>query len=153
MFLNVHLTQGRTDISLLLPSLSFNLCWLILLTRSISPYNTLYSIFIHHLLVAFSPQTFITWLIFLIFWLCLMSLSIYFSYTNHIVILLLMKIKRTETNEVSRADCIGMRCGCQAVVRSIVTQWMDRVDSKAAGINMLHFCRIWNLFLNSYIVN
>lgn len=58
MFLNVRLTQGRTDISLLLQPLSFSLCWLIPQTLSISPYNTLYSVFIHHLFVSFFPQNF-----------------------------------------------------------------------------------------------
>jgi len=113
MFLNVHLTQGRTYISLLLQPLSFSLCWLICPTLSISPYNT--SVFCFHtspfcaiLLSHFHllinlPNL---WALLNVFEYLRFIVNPYFHSTFN------EKHKNREKWSVP-ADCKGMRCGCQ----------------------------------------
>lgn len=106
MFFNVHLTQGRADISLLLQPLSFSLRWLIHPTPSISRYNILNSVSMHHRFVPFSTQNHLINLHNLsAYCLCVSTFHRHFFFT----------LLRNRTNEV--------HCVCDVVVCSHTVDW------------------------------
>lgn len=105
MFLNVHLTQGRTDVSLLLQPLSFSLCWLILPGAvKLGGFHTSHfcAILVSHLINLpnlLAPLNVFDYLLFI---------------AKHIVIPLLLRIKRTEQMKCTRRPhrCAIWSSGC-----------------------------------------
>lgn len=159
MFLNVHLTQGRSDISLLLQPLSFSPCWLILATLfyltleyfvfcfHTSPFCTILCSNFHHLIN--SPN--------------LLALLNVFEYLFFIAKPhchpAFNENQKKGTNEVQPQtvwpQCVMWWPGCHQISCDLA-DGQDGPGGRAparlhlaAGINRLLSCRIWNLFLNS----
>lgn len=142
VFLNVHLTPGSSNISLLLYPLSFSTPWLIRPTLSHPP-----TLCIPFSYITFFPNVLSSKLHFIhlpnlleLPW-CLWVSSVRSQTTTFTT--LLLEIKKNRTNEAKFVRLVS---------NGSVTAADSRAPARpprAAGIDAIHFCRIWNLFFRT----